>query len=121
VSKKIHSKQEDKKMRQQGIVRWFDRLSGEGMVRGADGKSHWVFGCNLIGAKTLFEHTACMYLVEGEAVEFELHDGCGAVKVSGGHFDAEKWNSLDQSKLAFKVGFDGQLESGLFAGKVGAL
>lgn len=102
-------------MRQKGLVRWFDKNSGEGMIRGDDGKSHWVYACNILGAKTLFEHTACVYLVQGEAVEFELHDGCGAVKVSGGHFDAEKWASLDQDRLAFKVAENGEIENGLFS------
>lgn len=91
------------KKRQNGLVRWFNKLSGDGVIRSENGKSYPVYGCNLIGAKTMFQHTCCIYLVQGEAVKFDLHSNLGAVNVSGGHFDAEKWNSLDHFKLSFKI------------------
>ncbi len=99
-----------------GKIVFFDRLRGEGMVRSEQG-THFVYACNLPGRKTWYEHTACVYLEQDDEIEFELKDGF-VVDVEGPvKFDAEKWNSLDQERLAFRVDDDGELISGLFASR----
>ena len=100
-----------------GIVSWFDKSKGEGMVR-ANGSLYRVHACNILGAKTGYAETACMDLIEGSEVTFDLFDfgdHVSACKVQGGVFDAVKWASLDQSKLAFKMDENGQFINGLFA------
>ena len=103
---------------QQGVVRWFNKLSGEGMLRAdEDGRSYAVYACNLPGRRTRYPQTACMYYREGQRVEFKLDISHGAVFVIGvtpAEFDAEKWARLDQEKLAFRCDEAGQLVSGLF-------
>lgn len=97
-----------------GIVRWFDRLSGEGVVYNkTTDTTHHVYVCNLIGAKTGYPETACVYLLKGSEVTFQLNDGF----VTGipGIFDEEAWNKLDHSKLAFKKDENGNFINGLFA------
>ena len=76
-----------------------------------------VYSCNIKGAKTCFPETACMYLEKGDQVTVDLVGDIHQIFVnvtSGGRFDAEKWASLDQSKLAFKKNEDGEILSGLF-------
>lgn len=104
-------------MRQFGIVRWFDKLSGSGSIDGNDGNSYWVFACNILGAKTMYEHTACMYLERDQTVEFEIVPGCescGACNVSNGIFDAEHWERIKDKSLAFRLDEHGNAINGLF-------
>jgi hypothetical protein len=99
-----------------GVVSWFDKI--EGMIK-TDLGLFSVYACNIVGAKTWYPETACMYLVEGETVEFDLSDMGEFLtpsKVRGSvYFDSAKWNSLDQSKLAFKCNDQGEALNGLFA------
>jgi hypothetical protein len=96
-----------------GIVRWFDKNSGEGMIKcDVTDRIYMVYACNLIGRKTWYAETACVYLNEGDKVTFNLN-GDFVVDIPG-IFDAEKWNKLDQSKLAFKCNDEGQAINGLF-------
>lgn len=76
-----------------------------------------VYACNIKGAKTWYEQTACTFLKKDETVLVQLIDlGHMSVKVVGGsiHFDQAKWDSLDQAKLAFKCNENGKATSGLF-------
>jgi cold shock CspA family protein len=101
-----------------GIVRWFDANSGKGMIEAVNGAKFPLYACDAVGAKTWYADTACIKFEEGQSVVFDLADMgeyITASNVQGGTLDEEKWNSLDQSKLAFKVGDDGKLKSGLFA------
>jgi len=100
-----------------GTVMWFSH--DKGMIKDTiSGQLYSVYACNIQGAKTWFENTACMYLKEGETVQYDLADmgtHLTPSKVRGNvYFDAEKWNSLDQSKLAFKCDENGKVINGLF-------
>lgn len=100
----------------EGIVRWFDRLSGDGVVE-VEGVPLRVYGCNIKGAKTGFPETACMYLEPSSKVIgdlFDFHDHVSLVNIQGGVFDAEAWAKLDHSKLAFKRDENGNFINGLF-------
>lgn len=101
-----------------GVVKWFRRDDGEGAIETALGTFR-VYACNIKGAKTWYPETACMYLKEGETVQFDLADMGDhptPSKVRGNvYFDKEKWDSLDQSRLAFKCDEDGNAINGLFA------
>lgn len=101
-----------------GIVRWFDRARGKGVIRIPElNTSFQVFACNLPGAKTGFAETSCVYLIKGESVLVDhIHDYCGAVikDSENVHFDQEQWDRLDQDRLAFKRGPDGKFLNGLF-------
>jgi hypothetical protein len=101
-------------------VLWFDKLSGEGMVRGLDGEGTFaLYACNIKGKRTWYETTACVYHEAGQVIDLEVmvfySSNALAVSHTQGTFDANKWNSLDQSKLAFKCNEDGQAVNGLFA------
>lgn len=92
----------------------------EGLVEGLNGEGrYWLYACNIKGAKTWYPETACVFHAKGEVIDAELKVffGSGALLVSHtlGTLDADRWNSLDQSELAFRVGDDGQLASGFFA------
>jgi hypothetical protein len=100
--------------KQKGIVRWFDKLSGHGVITGDDGQSYRVYACNIIGAKTCFEHTACMFLTDDTSAEFQVHSECGAFNVTGGVFDNEKWERIKDSNLSFRKDDQGNIISGLF-------
>lgn len=98
-------------------VLFFDGM--EGRIRGLNGEGdHRLYACNIPGAKTWYPETACVYHTKGQIIDAELRIfyGSGALAVSHtpGTLDVEKWSSLDQTKLAFKVGEDGELETGLF-------
>jgi hypothetical protein len=102
-----------------GHVVYFDKRSGQGMVRVHKlDMTFPVYACNLNGKRTWHAETACVYLNEGPIEGFSLAEVSTGLTISGlnGLFDAEKWNNLDQSKLAFKVNPEtNELESGLFA------
>ena len=103
------------------IVCWFDKMSGQGTVK-ITGKNNQtvkatIFACNISGKKTLFPETASVYYSEGQKIQVELSFYGNTIFVIGltnGDIDTEKWNSLDQKNLSFKVNNDGTT-SGLFA------
>lgn len=105
------------KPRLKGTVRWFDKNGGTGMIRDENGRSHWVYACNILGAKTAFEHTACVHLENGTDVTFELYEDCGAVNVSGGIVDEAHWTKINDGTLSFVKDPNGGFLSGLFADK----
>lgn len=99
-------------------VRWFNRSSGEGMVRivDEDGEMHTavLYACNIPGKKTWFENTACVYYEEGQEIEVYISHGM-VVGITPGIPDTKKWNSLDHSRLAFVCNDAGEAINGLFA------
>jgi hypothetical protein len=104
----------------EGRVVFFDKSRGEGMVAvDSLGTTFSVYACNLKGKKTWYAETACVYLNKGDTVKIdklaEVSDGLTALVSEGVHFDAEKWASLDQSRLAFKCDENGNAINGLFA------
>jgi len=78
-----------------------------------------LYACNIKGTKTWYPETACVYYDDGQVVDVQLKVFSGGqIFVNGippGHFDAERWNSLDQSRLAFKCDENGEALNGLFA------
>jgi hypothetical protein len=102
------------------IVAW---NGTEGLVKllGCDLGLQTIRACNIAGKKTWDPETACVYYKVGETVDVELKAfGDFKLFVCGltpGHFDAERWDSLDKSKLAFKCDENGKAINGLFATK----
>lgn len=99
------------------VVLWFNRNSGEGMIRGLDGceGTAFLFACNIPGKKTWYPETACVYYVEGEVIDITVtEEGRFIAPITPGIFDKEKWDKLDQSKLAFKCDNNGKALNGLF-------
>lgn len=77
-----------------------------------------VYSCNIKGAKTCYSETACMNLERDQTVTLDITGDIHqlfACVTEGGTFDAEKWASLDQSRLAFKCDETGKAINGLFA------
>lgn len=119
-----------------GRVRWFSGDLGR-IECLKTGNTYDVHACNIVGAKTWYPETACMFLKEGETVIFDLYELYGqgrylsASKVRGNissdaetnrawiadHFDEKQWMSLNQNSLAFKCDADGNAINGLFASK----
>jgi hypothetical protein len=103
-----------------GVVRWFDRGSGEGTLLIPELDLYCsVYACNLKGKKTWYSETACVYLEDGQDVIVErlaeVDRGVTPIIYDGVKFDSDKWNSLDHSRLAFKCDDNGNAINGLFA------
>ena len=100
-------------------VRWFDRSSGVGNIYvPALDQCYTIYACNLPGKKTWFAETACVYYNEGQQIQVTLDARMSVTFIIGqtvAFIDNEKWNSLDQSKLAFKCDDEGHVITGLFA------
>lgn len=96
-------------------VRWFDKLRGEGSVESLDGEFFGIiYACNIPGKKTWFPETACVYYERGQVVDADITDYRAIRLFTKGIFDADKWNSLDQDRLAFRCDDDGKAINGLF-------
>jgi len=102
-------------------VRWFDKLTGEGMVRllGDDysGQSLTIYACNINGKKTWFPETACVSYGKGQAIQVEVSYDKYATFVTGltqGTLDVEGWENLKHQDLAFRCDDDGNATTGLF-------
>lgn len=98
-------------------VVWFNKDRGIGHIQMEDGTNYSIYACNISGKKTWYENTACVYYEVDQEIEVTLSVFIDRVFVNGvtpGIFDADKWNDLDQDKLAFKVKEDGST-TGLFA------
>ena len=103
-----------------GTVTYFNRDTGCGAIHiDTLDMSMSVYACNLRGNKTWYAETACTYLDDKQAVKIDrlarVYPGLTCVVSEGVKFDQEKWNSLDQSRLAFKCDEDGNAINGLFA------
>lgn len=98
-----------------GVVSWFNKDSGIGYIKCSKTQTLVpVYACNILGKKTWYPETACIYLEKGQEVSFKHSEACGAVDVTNGTLDLDKWNKLDQSKLAFKCNEQGRAINGLF-------
>lgn len=79
--KRMYSK---KRGRKTGHVLWMDHLAGVGQVRehGTELR-HWVYLCNVEGSDSHYEFlvTDKNLLVEGELINFLVHESLGAVYV----------------------------------------
>lgn len=97
------------------VVLWFNRQSGEGWVQSLEDRSgNYIYACNIKGKRTWYESTACVYYAEGEIVNIEVDENGFLIGHTPGIFDSEKWNKLDQSRLAFKCDEQGKAINGLF-------
>lgn len=98
-------------------VLFFDKRSGEGIVNVLSlNRTFEIYACNLKDARTWYASTACVFLNEGQRIKIDKITSGLVVAKSEGFFDAEKWVSLDQDSLAFKVDIEtGKLKNGLFA------
>lgn len=99
----------------QATVIFFDRNSGEGMVKDSAGNIAELYACNIPGKRTWYANTACMYYNKGDVIEVTQDDNGFVIPLTPGIFDAAKWNSLDQSRIAFKCDDSGKATNGLFA------
>lgn len=102
----------------EAVVMSWDQLRGEGWIRLSDGSARDIYACNIPGRKTWFPETACVFYKQGETIQVKLDIHTTKTFVIGltpGHLDTEKWNSLDQSKLAFRCNEAGEAVTGLFA------
>lgn len=102
-------------------VKWFDKKSGKGSITTSEGGFYILNACNIKGAKTGFNHTACVYYTEGQEIEIELTGDvyiagpCGPKGLTQGFFDSVQWSKLDHNSLAFKKNDKGEFTNGLFA------
>lgn len=101
------------------VVRWFNKSSGEGVVRLDDGLSLPIYACNIAGRKTWYPETACVYYAEGQIVQIKvdvhMYSTIFAIGVTSGHLDIERWDQIKDKDLAFRCNEDGQAINGLFA------
>ncbi len=100
-------------------VLWFDLSRGVGVVDGLNGEGDYtIYACNIKGKRTWYPETACVFYMKGEEVDVELEIQYGAtfcIGLTQGYPDNEKWESLDQDRLAFKCDENGKAINGLFA------
>lgn len=96
------------------VIYW-DKMRASGMVEVFGVGVMSIDGCNAYNALTAFNETCCVYLNKNEVISVELANMGTHVAPTRytAHFDAEKSNSLDHSKLSFKKQ-NGKLISGLF-------
>lgn len=99
-------------------VLWFNLAQGCGSVWIEElGESLPIWACAIAGKKTWFPETACVFYMEGETVEVRLDVSIAKTFVIGltqGYVDNEKWERLDQTKLAFRCDESGEALNGLF-------
>lgn len=89
--------------------------SGEGMIKDNAGNVVEIYACNIPGKKTWYAQTACVYYEKDQEIEVEQDDNSGLILgITPGIFDETKWNSLDQTRLAFKCDNKGKAITGLF-------
>jgi hypothetical protein len=113
----LHAQYHDKEFTAE--VLWFSRSSGKGSVRIVETKDMLpLYACNISGKKTWFPETACVYYEPKQIIKVKCSVFAGGeVFVNGltpGIFDADRWNSLDKSRLAFKCDKNGKAINGLF-------
>lgn len=99
-----------------GVVSWFNKSSGEGFVKCTQtGELSPIYACNLPQARSGYPETACVFYTEGQEINFKYSDHF-VIPETIPHFDKEKWDKLDQSRLAFKKNIEtGKFMNGLFS------
>jgi hypothetical protein len=80
-----------------------------------------IYACNIVGKRTWYPETACVYYKSGEIVDVELKV-CGGFNlfvcgITPGHLDTEHWDRIKDEKLAFRCNELGETVTGLFATK----
>jgi hypothetical protein len=99
------------------VVCW-NGCDGLVKIHGTDLMLQTLYACNIKGTKTWYPETACVYYNEGQEIDVELSVFSGfklfVNGVTPGHFDEEKWNRLDKSRLAFKCDENGKALNDLF-------
>lgn len=96
------------------IVKSFDKSRGQGFIQLEDGELGILYASNIKGKKTWYPETACVFYNIGQEFEYEIKHERFVCGLTQGHFDADKWNSLDQDRLAFKCNEEGETTNGLF-------
>lgn len=110
------------KVRTIARVRWFSRISGEGMVRVTIGdREHClpIYACNIKGKKTWYPETACVYYEKDQTIEVEVKwddHACFVIGLTPGTLDVEAWDRIKEKDLAFRCDDDGNATTGLFKG-----
>lgn len=62
-----------KPLKMSGVIRWFDKSSGEGMIRLSSGNSVWFFACNVVGADSQYPQlTTNIQFNDGDAITCEI-------------------------------------------------
>lgn len=77
-----------------------------------------IYACNIVGKKTWYPETACVYYENNQIIEVELkvYSG-GKIFVCGltpGILDEERWNKIKNDSLAFRCNDKGEIITGLF-------
>jgi hypothetical protein len=100
-------------------VVFFNKGQGVGLVQGIgenEDVAIEIYACNIRGKKTWYPETACVFYDKGQEIEIEVDTSSKlAIGHTQGTLDVEKWDSLDQSRLAFKCNDQGEAINGLFA------
>lgn len=101
-------------------VRWFNKVSGEGMLYIPElAISAVVYACNLPGRKTWYAETACVYYERGQKVRIKLdipaYSELFVIGITPGTLDTEAWNNIKDKPLAFRCDDEGNAINGLFA------
>lgn len=101
-----------------GTIDWFDRDRGDGMIT-CNGERLPIYACNIKGRKTWYPETACVYYEKGQVVECHIDiQGYGDIFCIGdtpGHFDAERWDQIRDTNLAFRCDDEGRVITGLMS------
>lgn len=113
----FHAKYHDKTFA--AMVDWFSARSGEGSVTLETGLRLDIFACNIVGRKTWYPETACVYYTEGQEVQIkvDVHSPSAvfAIGLTPGTLDVEAWENIKDKNLAFRCNDVGELTTGLFA------
>lgn len=109
------------KIRCKAEVRWFNKITGKGYVKLTTGEHKGlplpIYACNIKGKKTWYPETACVYYEPGQKITVDVKWDSHATFVIGitkGILDKDRWDSMDQNKLAFKCNAKGEATNGLF-------
>lgn len=57
-----------------GIVRWFDDIKGEGMIRSEGGISYYINHADIVTNNQNFNYETITTLEKNQAVKFEVYD-----------------------------------------------
>lgn len=97
-------------------IQSFDKTRGQGYLTLADGSLYIIYASNMKGKKTWCPETACVFYEPGQKIKYKIEHDRFVIGLTPAHVDHDKWNSLDQSRLAFKCNENGKAINGLFGG-----
>lgn len=102
------------------VISW-NGTEGLVEIHGTDLMFQTIYACNIEGKKTWYPETACVSYEEGQLIDVKLSVFSSfkllVIGLTPGKLDAERWNSLDKNRLAFKCDEKGEAINGLFAEK----